>query len=188
MELKTRFGRCAAGEHLLPDPPTAVCEGDGAVSFPTSRWTPHPVRSAGSSGLRRKAVLMRRIVRDFVHTAVTRARPALEKYIGQHLRYPEPFPFTLTGTTAALHELRSVQVTPRFLADYPLVDVTVTARVLLTAETRRRDVDLGLRTFSADVEVRALGTVQAAGYAITPQEAHLTAWWGHSPATSLPAL
>ena len=87
--------------------------------------------------------LVRRIVRDFVHTAIARAKPALEQYIDQHLRYPEPFPFTLTDTVAALHELQSVQVTPRFPADYPLVDVTIMVRDLLTAETRRCDEELG---------------------------------------------
>ena len=125
---------------------------------------------------------MRHIIRDFVHTAITRAKPALEEYIGHHLRYPEPFPFALTDTVAALQELRGVHVTPRWPADYPPVDVTITAYVLLTARTRRRNEDLGLRTFSADVEVRALGAAQGSGYTVVPEGARLTAWWSHSPA------
>lgn len=124
---------------------------------------------------------MRRIVRDFIHTAIARTKPALEEYIGQHLRYPEPFPFTLTDTVAALQELRGVHVTPRYAGDYPPVDVTITMHVLLTAKTRRRDVDLGLRTFTADVELRALGAVQGNGYTVVPEGARLTAWWNHSP-------
>ena len=131
---------------------------------------------------------MRRIVRDFIHTAIVRAQPAIEQYVGQHIRYPEPFPFTLTDTVAALQELRDVHVTPRWSGDYPPVDVIITAHVLLTAKTRRRDAELGLRTFAADVEVRAFGAVQGTGYTLVPEEARLTAWWGHSPATSLPAV
>jgi hypothetical protein len=131
---------------------------------------------------------MRRIVRDFIHTAIARAQPAIEEFVGQQIRYPEPFPFTLTDTVAALQELRDVQVTPRWPGDYPPVDLTIRMHVLLTAKTRRRDENLGLRTFTADVEVRALGAVQGTGYTLVPEEARLTAWWGHSPATSLSAV
>jgi hypothetical protein len=131
---------------------------------------------------------VRRIVRNFIHSAIVRAQPTLEEYIGQRLLYPEPFPFTLTDTVASLQELRGVQVTPRWHGDYPPVDVTIRMHILLTAKTRRRDEDLGLRTFAADIEVRALGAVQGTGYTVLPEKAHLTAWWGHSPATSLPAV
>ena len=131
---------------------------------------------------------MRRIVRDFIHTAIVRAQPAIEQYVGQHIRYPEPFPFTLADTVAALQELRDVHVTPRWSGDYPPVDVTIAARVMLTAKTRQRGADLGLHTFTADVEVRAFGAVQGTGYTLVPEEARLTAWWGHSPTTSLPAV
>jgi hypothetical protein len=41
-------------------------------------------------------------VAEFIHTAIDRAKPALEEYIGQYLRYLEPFPFTLTDAVAAL--------------------------------------------------------------------------------------
>ena len=131
---------------------------------------------------------MRRIVRDFIHRAIARGKPVLEEYVGQHLRYPEPFPFTLTDTVAALQELRDVHVSPRWSGDYPPVDVIITAHLLLTAKTRRRDEELRLRTFAADVEVRAFGAVQGTGYTLAPEEARLTAWWDHSPATSLPAV
>jgi hypothetical protein len=131
---------------------------------------------------------VRRIVRDFIHSAIVRAQPTLEEYIGQRLLYPELFPFTLTDTVAALQELRDVHVTPRWSGDYPPVDVIITAHVLLTAKTYRRDAELGLRTFSADVKLRAFGTVQGTGYTVVPEEARLTAWWGHSPATCLPAV
>lgn len=110
-------------------------------------------------------------------TAIIRAQPAIEEYVGQHLRYPEPFLFTLIDTIAALQELRDVHVTARWSGDYPPVDVVITAQVLLTAKTRRRDEELGLRTFVADVEVRAFGAVQGTGYTLVPEEARLTAWW-----------
>ena len=134
----------------------------------------------GSQGAQAQAV--RRIVRDFIHTAIIRAQPTLEEYIGQHLLYPEPFPFTLTDTVAVLQELRSVHIAPRWPGDYPPVDVIITAHALLTAKTRRRDEELGPRTFAADVEIRALGAVHGTGYTLVPEEARLTAWWGHSPA------
>ena len=123
---------------------------------------------------------MRRIVRDFIHAAIARSKPAIEEYIGQHLRYPEPFPFTLTEAVATFQELRSVHVAPRWSGDYPPVDVIITARILLTAKTRRRDEELGVRTFNANVEVRALGAVQGTGYTVVPEEARLAAWWGHA--------
>lgn len=102
---------------------------------------------------------MRRIAPDFVDTAIARSKPALEEYIGQHLRCPEPFPFALTDTVAALKELRGIHVNPRCPEDYPPVDITISMHVLPTAKARRRDEDLGLRTFTANVEVRALGAV-----------------------------
>jgi hypothetical protein len=66
-----------------------------------------------------------------------------------------------------------VRVAPRWPGDYPPVDVTITARVLLTAQTRRRDVDLGLHTFTVDVDARALSVIQGGGYAIVSEEARL---------------
>jgi hypothetical protein len=40
---------------------------------------------------------MHRIVRDYIAAAVDRARPDLERYIAEHLEYPEAVPLSLAG-------------------------------------------------------------------------------------------
>jgi hypothetical protein len=122
---------------------------------------------------------MRRVVHDYIAASVSRAKPDLERYIAQHLHYPEPFPFALTDPSASILELRGVKITPRFRADYPPVDISLAIHVSMTARTRKADADLGMRTFAIDVELDALGTVQGYGYDVTPRQARMTAWWGY---------
>jgi DNA-binding transcriptional LysR family regulator len=69
----------------------------------------------------------------------------------------------LAEPAVAIREPRSLKITPRFRADYPPVDVTVTMRVSIAAKTRHRGVDLGVRTVAVDIEVDALGAVQGSG-------------------------
>jgi hypothetical protein len=47
-------------------------------------------------------------------------------------------------------------------------------RVSISARTRRRDVDLGMRTFAIDIEVDAIGTVagSAAGRCVIRRAIH----------------
>lgn len=73
--------------------------------------------------------------------------------------------------------MRRGRVWRRAEADKP-VDVVAALRVSLIARTRRRGVDVGMRTFALDVELHALATVAGAGYDVVPQRARLTAWWG----------
>ncbi|HEV2357608.1 MAG TPA: hypothetical protein VGZ23_08365 [bacterium] len=49
-------------------------------------------------------------------------------------------------------------------------------QVAITARTRRRDVDLGIRTFLIDVQMDAIDTVAGHGYNVVPQRARLVAW------------
>lgn len=50
-------------------------------------------------------------------------------------------------------------------------------QIAITARTRRRDVDLGIRTFLIDVQMDAIDTVAGHGYDVVPQRARLVAWW-----------
>jgi hypothetical protein len=91
--------------------------------------------------------------------------------------YPEAFPFSLSDPVASIREIRQVKLTPRFRADYPPVDVVITMQVALTVKARKRDVGLGERTLTIDVELGALGTPQGYRYDVSPTHAKLTAWW-----------
>lgn len=120
---------------------------------------------------------MRRVVQEYVAASISRAKPDLESYIAQHLRYPEPFPLSFNDPVASIQEIRQVKITPRFRADYPPVDIIATVRVSMTAKMRRREVELGDRTLAVDVELKAVGTAQGYGYNVSPTQARLIAWW-----------
>ena len=109
--------------------------------------------------------------------------PELERYIAEHLRYGAAFRFTLTDTSASIREIRSVKITPRFRIDFPPVDVTILMSVSLSATMRRDEVEMGRQTFTIDVKLQALGTVQGDRYEVAPEQAELTAWWGFRPAS-----
>jgi hypothetical protein len=114
-------------------------------------------------GPRAQGFSMRRVVRDYVATSISRARPQLEQYIARHLKYSEPFPFVLTEPVASILQIRRVKITPRFRADYPPLDIVATMHLSMTARTRKRVVELGTRSFDIDVELDALGSVQSDG-------------------------
>lgn len=122
---------------------------------------------------------MRRVVHEYIVTSVNRAKPVLERYIAEHLYYPEPFPFSLSAPAASILEIRRLKITPRVRADYPPVDVTLVIRVSMSARAQKHGVDLGTRTFSIDVELDAVGTVQGHGYDVIPRHARMAAWWGY---------
>jgi hypothetical protein len=122
---------------------------------------------------------VRRIVHEYVVASVNRAKPTLESYIAEHLQYPEPFPFRLSAPAASILEIRQLKIMPRLRADYPPVDITLAIRVSMTARTQKHGLDLGLRTFSIDVELDAVGMVQGHGYDVAPRHARMAAWWGY---------
>ncbi|HEV2356233.1 MAG TPA: hypothetical protein VGZ23_01255 [bacterium] len=120
---------------------------------------------------------MRRIVCDFIAAAIDRTRPELEQFIAGHLECPEAVPLIFTDPKASIREIREVKVEPRFPADYPSVDVVAAMSVSLTARTRQRGLNLGIRTFLIDVQVDAIGTVRGDGYDVVRRRARLVAWW-----------
>lgn len=117
---------------------------------------------------------MRRDVRDYVAAALDRARPDLERFIAEQLECPAAVPLVFIDPVASIREVRSLKIVPRFPGDYPAVDAVVGMSVWITANTRQCGVDVGMRTFAVDVELRALGTVVGAGYDLAPQHARLT--------------
>jgi DNA-binding transcriptional LysR family regulator len=121
---------------------------------------------------------VRRIVHDYVLAALDRQKPQLEHHIADRLVYPESSHRVLTDPAASIREIRRLKIAPRFRADYPPVDVTVVMRVAMTAHTRDRGADIGIRTTAVDVELRAVGTAQGMGYNLEPQTARLVACWG----------
>lgn len=122
--------------------------------------------------------LVRLIVRDYIAAALNRQKPKLERYVAEHLRCPEAYALVFTEPTVTIREVRRLKIAPRFRADYPPVDVTVTMRVSITARTRRRGINVGMQTLALDVELDALGTAQGGGYDLEPRSARLRAWWG----------
>jgi hypothetical protein len=121
---------------------------------------------------------MRHAVRDYVAASIDHAKPQLERYIADHLQCLEPFPFVFCEPATSIREIHRVKVTPRFRADYPPLDITVTMRVAVTTKMRDRKGGIGIRTLAIDVELDALATVQGSGYDVEPQRARLVAWWG----------
>jgi hypothetical protein len=121
---------------------------------------------------------VRRVVYDYVLATLDRLKLQLERYVAEHLVYPESSHRVLTDPAASIREIRRLKIAPRFPADYPPVDVTVVMRVVMTAHTRDRGADIGIRTTAVDVELRAVGMVEGAGYHLEPHAARLVAWWG----------
>lgn len=136
------------------------------------------VRSAGDGGSGRKRSTVRRAVRDYVLAGLDRLTPQLEQYIAEHVTFPESSRRACTDPVAAIREIRRLKIAPRFRADFPPADVTVVMRVAITAHTRDRGIDIGVRTTTVDVELRAVGTAEGTGYHIEPHAARLVAWWG----------
>jgi DNA-binding transcriptional LysR family regulator len=107
---------------------------------------------------------VRRVVYDYVLATLDRLKLQLERYVAEHLVYPESSHRVLTDPAASIREIRRLKIAPRFPADYPPVDVTVVMRVVMTAHTRDRGADIGIRTTAVDVECaplawwRVLGT------------------------------
>jgi hypothetical protein len=136
------------------------------------------VRSAGRPRGGRKAFFVRRIVRNYIATAVDRRKPELERFIAGHLECPESVPLIFADRLAAIREIRGLKIRPRYRADFPEVDVAVAMQVSTMARTRRDGAGQGLRPFLLDVALDAVGTVRGGGYDVVPQRARLVAWWG----------
>src|SRR5579864_1842353 len=110
-----------------------------------------------------QGVIVRRIVRDCIAAAIDRTKPQFEQFIAGYLECPDAVPLAFSDPLVSIREIRRLKVTPRFRTDYPEVDVVVSMHVSVTARTRRRDADLGTRTFLLDVQVDAAGSVAGRG-------------------------
>lgn len=128
---------------------------------------------------------MRRIIRHRVAASIEQGKPQLNDYIARSLQFPEAFPYLIHDPVASIREVRKLQITPRFEANYPPVEVLVTVWVSLAARTRQRDGGIGPRVFDVDVELAARGQVRGDGtYRIVPQSATVKAWWSGLGSTS----
>jgi len=128
---------------------------------------------------------MRRIVRDYIASALDRQRGELDRFIAEHILYPDAFPLVLAGPVVADSEIAHLKIVPRYRADFPEIEVTALLRAAVTADSRRREGAPGVhtvavpeailrrRTLVIDVELDALGTAQGYGYDVEPQPRHV---------------
>ena len=108
----------------------------------------------------------RRVIRS---NALGRAKPELDEYITEHLKYPEAFPYRLALAAVLIREIRTLKVAPLAKADYPPVQIQVRLKAWLSnrAVKIRGDWDPGI--LDVDVQLTAHGTVAPDGsYNVAP--------------------
>jgi len=121
---------------------------------------------------------VRRNVRHRVALSLEHAKPLLEEYMSERLRYPEGFPYRFSWPVLSIREVRELKIAPFAKADHPPVRIEALIKASLASRVSQVRDGYGPGVLDVDVQLTARGAARADGtYDIVPQAAVLKAWW-----------
>jgi hypothetical protein len=68
---------------------------------------------------------VRRVVRTYLASALDRQQADLERFVAEHLEYPDSFPLELGQPAVEIREVAHLKIVGQLAGDFPDVDVSV---------------------------------------------------------------